>query len=73
MKTKSIKEGDYIGQNYVSSIGEAVRVLIERLRSLFQPTMALTEVLIGKPTLIHQISEYGFTGLTLSDVVKASS
>lgn len=49
MKTKNAKEGDYIGQNYVGSIGEAVRVLIERLRSIFQPTKALTEVLIGKP------------------------
>ena len=49
MKTKNVEEGDYIGQDYVGSIGEVVRVLIERLRSLFQPTKVLTEVLLGKP------------------------
>ena len=49
MKTKTVKEEDYIGQDYVGSIGEAVRVLIERLCSFFQPTKVLTEVLIGNP------------------------
>jgi len=67
------KEGNYIRQNHVGSIREAVRVLIERLRSLVQPSKALTEVLMGKPISIYQISECGLTGLTLSDVAMASS
>jgi hypothetical protein len=47
VKMKNVKEGNYIGQNYVGSIREAVRVLIERLRSVFQPSNALIEVLMG--------------------------
>ena len=73
MKMKNPKEENYMRQNYVGSIRETVRILIERLRSLVQPSNALTEILMGKPISIYQISECGLTGLTLSDVAMASS
>ena len=72
VKSKNVKEGGYIRQDHVGSIREAVRVLIERLRSLVQPSKALAGVLMRKTISIHHISEYSFTGLTLSCVVKTS-